>query len=343
MRGAADRLLTWFAAKLAARVEDQLAVRLQTELARHVNEKLLPEVARRADAEARDAITRQMAANPLIGSQLYLPSPAVDGGRDGDYMATSTPLTRDFLHAKFAEFLGLCGLPPLLHRKLWEWAFIYDRLNHAGMLQPGKRGLGFGVGQEMLPALFASLGVSITATDSPADEEHWADAGQHASIKELLFAPNIISRELFEDRVHFQPCDMRNVPPELNGFDFCWSSCCFEHLGTLERGLDFVLHSVEHTLAVGGVACHTTEVNLSSDEATIEAGRDIIYRKRDLLALCRTLEDRGHVVAPLRIEPGELLPDYLVDVPPYRQDVHLKLLIGRFVSTSIGLVIRRGR
>src|SRR5437667_5803146 len=121
MPGAADRLLNWFAAKLAARVEDQLAVRLQSELARHVNEKLLPEVGRRADAEARDAITRQIAANPLIGSRLYVPSPAVDGGRGGDYMATSTPLTRDFLHAKFAEFLGLCGLPPLLHRKLWEW------------------------------------------------------------------------------------------------------------------------------------------------------------------------------------------------------------------------------
>gem|GEM_PF-4006565 len=36
------------------------------------------------------------------------------------------------------------------------------------------------------------------------------------------------------------------------------------------------------------------------------------------------------------------LPDYLVDVPPYRHNPHLKLMFGNFVVTSIGLVIRRG-
>jgi len=345
-----DRLLRWFAAKIADRVGDRLAIRLQSELARHVNDVLLPEATRRGEAAARgliieaaDAIRLELAQNPLVTSRLYLPNGTGDAVPEGEYMTTSTPLARDFLHPRFAEFCKSCGLQPGLHRKIWEWAFIYEHLQRAEVLQPGKRGLGFGVGREMLPSLFASFGTTITATDSPEDEEHWGDGGQHAAMKEMLFAPQLIDRDLFDERVHFEPCDMRDLPPHLNGFDFCWSSCCLEHLGTLERGLDFVLHSVEHTLAVGGIACHTTEFNLSSNEETIAAGRDVVYRRCDLNHLCRTLEERGHQVTPLRIEAGALLPDYLVDVPPYRGDLHLKLLIGSFVCTSLGLVIRRGR
>jgi hypothetical protein len=33
------------------------------------------------------------------------------------------------------------------HRKLWEFCFIYQALLERGMLVPGKRGLGFGVGK----------------------------------------------------------------------------------------------------------------------------------------------------------------------------------------------------
>src|SRR5262249_16808542 len=145
----------------------------------------------------------------------------------------------------------------------------------ADMLRDGRRGLGFGVGREGLPAVFARLGAAVTATDSPGDAEDWGDSGQHGSTREDLFYPHIIGRALFDDRVRFEPCDMMQIPEHLNGFDFCWSSCCFEHLGTLQRGLDFVLSSVERCLVPGGIACHTTEFNLSSDDETIEAGRDV--------------------------------------------------------------------
>jgi hypothetical protein len=199
------------------------------------------------------------------------------------------------------------------------------------------------VGWEPLPALFARAGVAVTATDSPADNMNWAETGQYSSNKDALFAPHLIERETFDRLVSFEPCDMTQLPEHLHSYDFCWSSCCFEHLGNLQHGLDFVIESVERCLAVGGVACHTTEFNLSSDEETLEAGWTVIYRKRDLLQLCKTLEERGHYVEPLRIELGELPPDWLVDLPPYRVHPHLKLRIGDFVSTSVGLVIRRGR
>jgi len=32
-----------------------------------------------------------------------------------------------------------------------------------------------------------------------------------------------------------------------------------------------------------------------------------------------------------------------VDLPPYRNDVHLRLMIDRFVTTSIGMIITKAR
>ena len=136
---------------------------------------------------------------------------------------------------------------------------------------------------------------------------------------------------------------MNDIPAHLTDYDFCWSSCCFEHLGSLQNGIDFVINSIERTLKPGGVACHTTELNLSSDLDTLDSGVTVIYRKQDLQRLCRTLEDRGHWVEPLRIEPGDLPPDYFVDLPPDGSDPHLMLLIGSYVTTSVGIVARRGR
>ena len=50
-----------------------------------------------------------------------------------------------------------------MHRKNWEHAYICQALHERSLLQPGRRGLGFAVGTEKLPALFAALGCRITA------------------------------------------------------------------------------------------------------------------------------------------------------------------------------------
>ena len=52
-----------------------------------------------------------------------------------------------------------------LHRKIWEFCFIAQALDERGMLARGRRGLGFAVGTEPLPAMFASRGCAIVATD----------------------------------------------------------------------------------------------------------------------------------------------------------------------------------
>jgi hypothetical protein len=71
-----------------------------------------------------------------------------------------------------------------LHRKFWEFAYISQCLEERGMLQPGRRGLGFGVGREPLASVFAKRGCAIVATDLAANAATrlgWAQSNQHAS------------------------------------------------------------------------------------------------------------------------------------------------------------------
>jgi hypothetical protein len=282
----------------------------------------------------------------LTRDNLYLANSIVANTGEGEYLVPSNPVARDFFHPEFQAFCEERLREPALgvmHRKTWEFAYIFHRLNRAGVLRPGARGLGFGVGSEQMPAIFASMGAEITATDAPMDIAGWKETGQYSGSKDNLFFPKIIKRKIFDKMVHFEGCDMNNISPDLKDFDFCWSSCALEHLGSIQHGLDFILNSVENTLKIGGYACHTTELNMSSDDDTLETEGCVLFRKKDLVGLCKKLEERGHWVEPLRIEPGDLPPDYLVDVPPYASNPHLKLLLASYVTTSVGLIVRRGR
>jgi hypothetical protein len=82
--------------------------------------------------------------------------------------------------------------------------------------------------------------------------------------------------------VNFRPVDMRDLRlPWDETFDFLWSSCSLEHLGSLEAGMDFVKQSTD-LLKPGGVAVYTTEFNVSSNDETLTSGPLVVYRKRDV-------------------------------------------------------------
>jgi hypothetical protein len=132
---------------------------------------------------------------------------------------------------------------------------------------------------------------------------------------------------------------MRAIPDDLTGFDFCWSACSLEHLGSLEAGARFVEASLA-TLAPGGIAVHTTEFNVGSDGETIASGPTVLYRRQDILSLTARLERAGHQVAALDLDSGEGVLDQYVDVPPYSQEPHLRVSCGKFATTSLALVIR---
>ena len=247
----------------------------------------------------------------------------------------------DELHSKICQALAIPSNH--LHRKTWEFVWIVAVLHKAGLLRAGQRGLGFGVGNEPLPAFFARVGIEVLASDAPSeviDGHGWETTGQHAAGREQLFRPNILDRETFDKRVSFAPVDMNDIPENFTGFDFCWSACCFEHLGSIEKGLDFVRNSLK-TLKLGGLALHTTEFNLTSNDDTFEHPTLSLFRKRDIESLYARLIEEGHKPWPLNFFPGLGQVDAYVDLPPFTLP-HLKLQLDKYVSTSIGLVVQKG-
>jgi hypothetical protein len=232
--------------------------------------------------------------------------------------------------------------PMHMHRKIWEFCFISQALHERGMLAPGRRGLGFAVGQEPLPALFASLGCKIVATDLATEEANksgWVASGQHANSLKALNERGICDPELFEQNVRFNFVDMRQLPDDLGSYDFIWSSCSLEHLGSLELGEKFIFESLKY-LKPGGVAVHTTEYNLHSNFSTITHGPDVIFRKRDFQKIASKLQRQGYAIE-LDFRKGDLPYDLLVDKPPYNPHAHLTLLLAGYTVTSFGLIIER--
>ncbi|WP_230943991.1 hypothetical protein [Burkholderia vietnamiensis] len=292
----------------------------------------------------KPAAAAPVEANPQ-GWIPYVPRPPFNGAH-GEFLPFSMCVADDFMHPRFMEICDAIKHRFQFHRKLWEWVFVTHHLLESGAVKSGARGLVFGVGAERLPAYFASLGASIVATDAPqeiGEANGWSATGQHSAELENLLYRDLIDEDGFRRLVSYEHCDMNHIPDHLTGFDFNWSSCCFEHLGDLDAGMDFVVNAVEKTLRVGGVAVHTTELNMSSDDETLASGHTVIYRRRDLRALVERLRDRGHEVEELRFSHGSHPLDFHVDMPPYRHDPHIKLMYDRFVVTSVGIVVRRGR
>jgi SAM-dependent methyltransferase len=257
------------------------------------------------------------------------------------------PISQMCTAAQFAEpdYQRLCDhmkSKPRLHRKQWEFIYIARCLELSGKLEAGCSGLGFGVGREKLVSYFAARGPAIVATDLPASEAegHWVGGLQHTDTAEKLFQPHIIDRESFDARVAFRPANMNSIPADLKGFDFTWSSCALEHLGSLQKGLDFIRNSV-NCLKPGGVAIHTTEFNLHSAMETFVDGPSVVYRESDLLSFATNMRADGHSIE-LNFNPGNEPQDLMVD-RDRNSDIHLRLYARhKFLATSVGLFIRKG-
>jgi FkbM family methyltransferase len=259
---------------------------------------------------------------------------------------TSGLCTRSQLESPaFRYWIGLLRTPFVLRRKDWEFGFILQALYERGCLQPGKRGLGFAVGEEAIPSLLASMGCYVLATDlDPNDSraQAWAETAQLATSLDKLRRPEICPDTDFFQRVSYQHVDMNEIPADLRDFDFTWSSCSFEHCGSIRQGLNFMKNQMK-CLKPGGIAVHTTEFNLTHEDETIEEDMTVIFRRRDIDELVCSLEAAGHHVEPVSYLLGQTKDDQAVDIFPYTNIPHLKLLLfDRYVSTSLALIIRKG-
>ncbi len=229
------------------------------------------------------------------------------------------------------------------HRKQWEFIYILQVLETQHALRPGSRGLGFGVGVEPLPSLMAVLGCDVTATDLASHDRRaqiWSETGQHGSVLDQLRWPSICPEEVFRAHVRFEPADMTRIPDHLRDFDYTWSSCAYEHLGSIDAGLDFFEESLG-CLRPGGIAVHTTELNLTSNGRTVDAGETVLFRRRDFERLAQRLIKAGHQVLPIKYDMGDRPLDVHIDVAPYSSDNHLKLALAEYVTTSFGMAVRK--
>jgi 2-polyprenyl-3-methyl-5-hydroxy-6-metoxy-1,4-benzoquinol methylase len=248
---------------------------------------------------------------------------------------------------------------PIYHRKLWEFAFTLQALHERNYLTEGSRAIGFGCGEEPLASYFAQKGIQVTVTDLHPDKVAgmgWAETGQHTLTIDKSYYPDIVGQDQFNKQVEMQYVDMNNIPDTLTNYDFCWSICALEHLGSIKAGLTFIEESLK-CLKPGGLAVHTTEFNYLSNGETIDNWPTVLFRQSDFEALKSRLEQKGHTVIGIDYGIGNQPVDRFIDVPPYafgegwlnkeswdnvNQAAHLKLNVDGFPCTCIGLLIVKG-
>ncbi len=259
---------------------------------------------------------------------------------------TSLVRAEDFRHLWFRKRAEELGEPHNLHRKLWEFAVICqvfcERLgdNHQGGY-PEVNALGFGVGKEPIASWLAAQGANVVATDRPDTTDEWTGTDQHAVDITDLWHPRVCSQAQFQ-RVSFVPCDMNAITDTIRDgkFDFTWSCGSFEHLGSVEAGLDFFCNQMK-CLKPGGIAVHTTEFNADSLRPTLNMENLVLFREQELLRLAGRLAAQGDYLEPLQLRGGSEPADNHIDRAPYGLP-HLKLALGSFITTSIVLIARRG-
>jgi len=269
------------------------------------------------------------------------------------------PSTQADLESDWAAYwASQLRIPVVFHRKVWEFVFLLQGLWENECLVAGKRGLGFGCGIEPIPSYLASRDIAVTVTDLPpqqASQMGWQSTNQYTASLDHAFHAPLVEREKFDKYVDFKYVDMNAIPATLRDYDFCWSICALEHVGSIDLGLRFIENSLE-TVRSGGVAVHTTEYNYGTGDVTLDNASTVLFQRRHFTELAERLKARGHFVAPLDFAVGEKVLDRFIDVPPYAHDMadfqraswinnnfHLKLALASFPSTCFGLIIRKAQ
>jgi len=201
----------------------------------------------------------------------------------------------------------------------------------------------------------------VTITDLPHAEAQaqaqahahargWVQSGQHVDGLAAAHMPHLVSQAVFNANVTHAFVDMNAIPKTFQDYDFCWSTCAMEYLGSIERGLAFVKNALA-TLRPSGLGVHTMEFNVEADGPTIDNWVTVLFQRKHLEALATDLRARGHYVAAFNFDAGTQPMDQFIDIPPWPHDLppessaqlgnpyHLKVGIDGFVSTCFGIII----
>jgi len=222
-----------------------------------------------------------------------------------------------------AHWCNELGIPVVFHRKVWEFCFILQSLYDHGHIRAGARGLGFGCGTEPIPSYLAKHDVSVTATDQAPQSARrggWIKTGQHATAPDQAHMPHLVDRAHFDRNVQMRYVDMNAIPDDLADYDFCWSVCALEHLGSIDHGLRFIENSLK-TLRPGGLSVHTTEFNIREHGPTIDNWPSVAFQRKHIERLAARLRAQGHKIAPFDFSLGDGPLDRFIDMPPFHHDL----------------------
>jgi hypothetical protein len=245
--------------------------------------------------------------------------------------------------------------PLRYHRKQWEFVFVLQTLFENDCF--GKVGLGLACGRELTPSYLISKGCMIYAGDKPLDKSElpsnvWKNSKQYTESSELLYYGHLVSRKDFVNRLKPMNIDMNDIPDSLyEKFDFCWSICAIEHLGSIENGINFLINSL-NLLKTGGISVHTTEFNVYSNEH-FETPNTCLFTQNDFMLLADKIHN-GRLF-PFDFNIGNGVFDNYVDIPPFPGQVllrtdrlmpkcecpHLKVSCDKYVTTCAGIIMQK--
>jgi hypothetical protein len=228
--------------------------------------------------------------------------------------STRFTTARDFRSSWYEKWRLELSLPTTFHRKWWEFAIVCETLQSHGVLTNGKRGVGFGVGSEMLPRTFAEMGCQILATDLLPD--NWKDT--HKQFHELNAHDLITTRIVDMNWIHGAE---QSDDIDETDFDFTWSTCSMDHCGSVWLTKRFLLNQM-NVLNVGGVAVHTAEYTISVGMP--RSGATVWLTWDDMLDMTELMRAMGHELAPVDWFVGDSIEDHMIDTSPYTADIHIK-------------------
>jgi len=234
-----------------------------------------------------------------------------------------------------------------------EYVFVSRIIDAIGLISAGggKKALGFAVGEERTVPFFAKHQVNVVATDLPPNDPQvagWGGTHQHMSgAVEAMPRYGHVTKKQMREYVTQEWLDMNQMEKsdvwktQLGSFDFVWSVCSVEHVGSIKLALEAMINSLQF-LKLGGTAVHTTEFNLNQLVDTMDGPGTVIFRQSDAESLRACALRKGYEMPEICYDPGDGPIDMTVDLPPYHHDNHLKLFLdNKYISTCIGWSFRK--